>query len=193
MWLTAGLAGLAGCPGNATTAVEERPSPSLPAADSLEVGDAIEVKVFGEPDLGGSFRVRSDGTVNLPLVGSVVVRGLTPEQASETLTAAYAKGYLKDPQVTVTATNLASKRFYVWGAVNSPGVFGYEPDLNILRAVMMAGGFAQGASKNSVVVTRNIKGAEVRTEVPVDDIGQGKARNFKVLPGDIIYVPTSIL
>ncbi|MEW5853883.1 MAG: polysaccharide biosynthesis/export family protein [Myxococcota bacterium] len=193
VWALPLLLVLGGCPGNATTTAEERPATALPAADTLDVGDVIEVKVYGEPDLSGSHKVRSDGTVGLPLVGLVNVRGMTPELAADAISNAYAKGYLKNPQVSVVVTAFNSKRFYVLGAVNNPGVFAYEADMNILRAVIMAGGFAPNASKNSVLVTRTVKGVETRIEVAVDDIGQGKAKNFPLLPGDIVYVPTSLL
>lgn len=185
---------LQACPGGATTSSAEHKGPIIaPPADTLEVGDSIEFKIYGEPDLSGSHKVRSDGTVSLPLAGTIQVRGLTPEQAAEAVAEAYRNGFLKDPQVTVGAITFNSKRFYVLGAVRSPGVFAYEDDMNVLRAVIMAGGFTEGASKNSVLVTRTIKGTEVRMEVAVDDIGQGKAKNFKLMPGDIVYVPTSLL
>lgn len=185
---------LAGCPGSATTAQAHREqTPVPPPADTLEPGDVIELKVFGEPELSGTHKVRSDGSISVPLAGTLQVRGMTPEACAEAVAQALAKGYLKNPQVTVGAITFNSKRFYVLGAVKNPGVFAYEEDMNILRAVIMAGGFGEGASKNSVLVTRSVKGVEVRTEVPVDDIGQGKAKNFKLLPGDIVYVPTSLL
>jgi len=184
---------LAGCP-PATQQAAQTGSKKLapPAVDTLDVGDALEVKVYGEPELSGPQKVLADGSVNLPLCGRVMVKGLTQEQAAEAINAAYANGYLRSPQVNVTVTAFNSKKFYVLGAVNSPGVFAYEQDMNALRAIIMAGGFAQGASRNSVLITRQINGTEVRMEVPVDDIGQGKAKNVGVLPGDIVYVQTSI-
>jgi polysaccharide export outer membrane protein len=189
---------MAGCPNNATTGSAQasgRLSTPVraPAADTLDVGDQLEVRIFGEPELTGPHKVRSDGTIMLPLAGRVEIRGMTPEQAAEAITAAYATGYLKNPQVTVVVTALNSKRFYVLGAVNSPGVFAYEQDMDVLRAVIMAGGFGVGASRNSVLVTRKLSGTEVRMEVPVDDIGQGKARNVPIMPGDIVFVPTTLL
>lgn len=163
-----------------------------PASDTLDVGDALEVKVYGETELSGPQKVLADGSVNLPLCGRVMVKGLTQEQAAEAISAAYANGYLRNPQVNVVVTAFNSKKFYVLGAVNNPGVFPYEQDMNALRAIIMAGGFAQNASKNSVLITRQVNGNEVRMEVPVDDIGRGKAKNVTVLPGDIVYVDTAI-
>lgn len=187
---------MVGCPG-ATPGTQQRKDPSAaraalpPAGDLLGAGDDVEIRVFGEPELGGKHRIRSDGTVALPLAGRVEIRGLTPEQAAEAVRAAYRNGYLNDPEVTVTVLAFNSKKFYVLGAVGRPGVFPFDEDVTILEAIIKAGGFGAGASKNSVLVTRNVNGTPVRFEIPVDDIAQGKQKNVSVMPGDIIYVQTS--
>jgi protein involved in polysaccharide export with SLBB domain len=93
----------------------------------------------------------------------------------------------------VSVQSAQSKKFYVMGAVSRPGVFDYAPDMNILRAIILAGGFAGSASRNEVLLTRSINGTDVRMEIPVDDISKGTEKNVPVLPGDLIYVPTSIL
>jgi polysaccharide export outer membrane protein len=183
-----------GCPGSpSAAAAQARKDPVRPPeADTLGTGDVLEVKIFGEPDLSGSHKVRSDGTIALPLVGKLQVKGLNPEQVADSVRAAYRNGFLNDPEVTVLVTAYNSKRFYVLGAVGHPGAFVYEEDLDILRAVMMAGGFVGGAAKNSVRITRKIHGADVRMEIPVDDIEQNKDKNVLIMPGDLIYVPTAV-
>lgn len=197
--VVAALLGLTACPSGAARplSVNQTPqaSPTLGVArpDTLAAGDVMDVRIFGEPDLTGSVKVRADGTVALPLVGRVEVAGMTADQAAEAIRRAYANGFLASPEVTVTVTAFNSKRFYVMGAVGKPGVFPYDQDMNVLRAIILAGGFAPTAQKNGVLITRTVNGVEVRMEVAVDDIGQGREKNVSVLPGDIIYVPTSIL
>lgn len=187
---------LPACPGSpaaaGTQVRKDAPPIRPPDADTLGRGDVLEVKIFGEPDLSGSHKVRSDGTIALPLVGKLAVKGMNPEQVADAVRAAYRNGFLNDPEVTVTVTAFNSKRFYVLGAVGHPGSFVYEEDMDILQAMMVAGGFAAGASKNSVLITRKIQGTEVRMEVAVDDIGQGKERNVLIMPGDLIYVPQTV-
>ena len=56
----------------------------------------------------------------------------------------------------------------------------------------LAGGFTKGASQNGTSVTRLVDGAEVREKVPVQDIALGKATNFLLRPGDIVFVPESL-
>ncbi len=187
-----------GCPGSTQASVKDAKGGKVetmvpPEADDLGGGDVIDVKIFGEPELSGAHKVRSDGTVVLPLVGRVKVKGLNPEEAAEAIRGAYRNGYLNDPEVLVTVTAFNSKRFYVLGSVGRPGVFTYEDDMDMLRAIIMAGGLSGAAAGNRVVVTRTVNGREIRFEVPADDISQGRAKNIPVMPGDIIYVPTSVL
>ncbi len=58
--------------------------------------------------------------------------------------------------------------------------------------VMLAGGFGKLANQNGTFVIRIVDGVEKRVEIAVKDIGQGEAPNFKLLPGDIVYVPESM-
>jgi polysaccharide export outer membrane protein len=65
--------------------------------------------------------------------------------------------------------------------------------MSVVQAVTLAGGVTKTARPNSTVVTRIMDGREVRSEVPVDEISRGTAKNFYLRPGDIVYVPESIL
>ena len=46
------------------------------ASATLGIGDVFEVRVFGDADLSGVYRVSSDGMINFPLVGKVKADGL---------------------------------------------------------------------------------------------------------------------
>jgi polysaccharide export outer membrane protein len=73
-----------------------------------------------------------------------------------------------------------AKRFYVNGEVKKPGDFPYEKGLTVHKAVTIAGGFTDKASKSSTKVLRIINEEERTVEVPLD---------APVLPEDIIVVP----
>ena len=64
--------------------------------------------------------------------------------------------------------------------------------MTVITAVSMAGGFTKLAAKNDTNVTRLEEGDEKKYFVPVEAIAQGKAKNFSLQPGDIVYVPESI-
>ncbi len=159
----------------------------------LGPGDVFEVRIYREPDLSGVFQVAPDGTVDFPLLGNLRIEGLTSSQAAATLRGRLADGLLRDPFVTVQVKEFQSKRIYILGQVERPGTFRYEEGMSVVQAVTLAGGFTKTSRPNSTVVTRIVSGAEVRSEVPVEDISRGRQKNFYLRPGDIVFVPESIL
>jgi polysaccharide export outer membrane protein len=172
------------------------PSPVVPAAPgtTLGPGDVFEVRVFQEPDLSGIYRVAAEGGIDFPLCGKIAIAGLTPNEASGALTRCLSGRYLKNPQVSIFLKEYNSKKVFVFGQVQKPGTFVYEEGMTIVQAVTLAGGFFDRpdgfkADKNSVNVTRVVEGVEQRIKVRVEDIAMGRAPNFTLLPGDIIFVP----
>ncbi len=194
------LSGLSACravqgngPGvESTNPAVARAADALPAS-ALGSGDVFEVRVFQEPDLSGAFRVGPDGNVEFPLCKSVKVGGLTANAAADAIAACLQHGYFKNPQVTVFLRELNSRKIFVFGEVQKPGTFSYEDGLSVVQAVALAGGFTRMAAKNGCTVTRVASpGNEERIKVPLDDIVGGRAPDFRLLPGDILYVPESL-
>ena len=99
---------------------------------------------------------------------------------------------MKDPQVSVLVKEYNSKKVFVLGEVQKPGTFMYEDGMSVVQAVTIAGGFTRTAARNSTSVTRRVNGQEVKAKVSVQDIALGKAPNFTLEPGDIVYVPESL-
>jgi protein involved in polysaccharide export with SLBB domain len=166
--------------------------PSLPpqSVDALGSGDLLEIRVFQEADLTGTWRVAGDGTIDFPLCGRVEMKGKSTSQASDALAACLAR-VVRQPQVTVLVREYNSKKIYVLGEVHTPGTFPFADNMNVVQAITLAGGFGKMAARNQVNVTRVIDGQEKRIRVPVEDIGQGRERNFQLQPGDIVFVPES--
>lgn len=159
---------------------------------TLGVSDIFEVKVYGEPDLSGVYRVSSDGLINFPLVGTLKVEGLGATELSELLTKSLKEGFLKNPQVSIFVKEYSSKKVFVFGEVAKPGTYAYEDDMTIIQTITLAGGFSKGAAKNKVSVTRTEDGTEKRVFLSVEEIGRGKEKNFFMKPGDIVFVPESL-
>ncbi len=178
----------------AETAVLPAPegAPLAAGASTLGAGDVIEVRVYQEPELSGVYQVGAAGDVLFPLCQKVVVGGLTPNGAAEALRACLAQGFMRDPQVSVLVKEYNSKKVFVFGEVQKPGTFAFEDGMSVVQAVTLAGGFTKTAARNSTSVTRRIRGQEVKVKVNVQDIALGKAPNFTLEPGDIVYVPESL-
>jgi protein involved in polysaccharide export with SLBB domain len=183
------LAGLAGCPRHSREAFEVPPTV---ADSSLGVGDTFEVRVFGEPDLTGNYRVGPEGNITFPLAGLIKVEGLGAQGAAKKIAEHLADGILRNPQVTVMVKEQTSKKVVVMGQVAKPGTYVYTPSMSILEAITAAGGFTQISAKNDTAITRVDKGIKTTTKIPAGDISEGKARNVYVRPGDIISVPERI-
>lgn len=164
-----------------------------PLADTaLGVGDVFEVRVFGEADLSGSHRVGADGSITFPLAGVIKVEGLEPQAAAKKIAERLADGILRNPQVSVLVKDQTSKKVVVMGQVSKPGTYSYSPAMTILEAITLAGGFTASSAKNDTTITRTESGKKSTVRVPVSSIGEGRARNVYVRPGDIISVPERI-
>lgn len=199
-WLTlaVGLALLWGCASSGGTprsrgfqGSQAASSAAIVPAQTLGTGDVFEVRVVGEQELSGAYRVASDGSISFPFCGRFEVAGMTSTEISEGLTTCLADGYLKNPQVTVFLKEHNSKKVFVFGEVNKPGTFPFEDRMNVVQAITLAGGFTKLAARNSVLVTRTVDGKEERFRVAVDDIGTGRQQNLLLHPGDIVYVNES--
>lgn len=160
---------------------------------TLGTGDVIDIRVFQEADLTGSFRISEEGTIDYPFCGRLSVSGLSQGALADRLTACLKDGYLKNPQVTVFLKEFNSQKIFVLGQVNKPGTFLFEDRMSVVQAVSLAGGFSKLAAKNSVIVTRRVDGSEQKFKLPVESIAEGRHANFTLQPGDIVYVPESFL
>lgn len=146
----------------------------------LGADDEISVSVFNEPDLSLSkTRVSANGSISMPLIGQIVVKGLTIDEVELKITKLYLGDYLKKPDVTVAVVEY--RQFYVNGEVNKPGGYSYRDGMTIQRAVSLAGGFTERASRSKIKLMRENNSQNV---ISVD-------LNTPVMPGDVITVEES--
>lgn len=161
----------------------------------LSANDVIQVQVFQEPDLSTTTRVSQDGTVTFPLIGRVSVSGLSPQAAASTIQELLGKDFLVNPQVSITVTEYAKRRFTVLGQVQKPGSYDMpdRDNLPLLSAIGMAGGYTRIADPSRITVKRrqNREESVIRLNGKRMASGQGNT-SFDVLPGDIISVGESL-
>jgi protein involved in polysaccharide export with SLBB domain len=181
---------IAGCGGGS----QELPPAPAPTEDAtLGSGDVFDVRVYGEQDLSGSYRVTRDGTIDFPFIGRTHVAGLEPTEVAEAIRSELRDGgYLQNPQVSIFVREYNSKRVSVVGAVENAGTFPVSSGMTVVHAISLAGGFTALASRNDTVVTRRVGGRLRRFRVRVEDAVEGTANDFPLQPGDIIYVPERI-
>jgi len=146
----------------------------------LSSDDEISVTVFNEPDMSiDKIKVATNGTISMPLLGQVSVKGLTVIEVEQKLITLLLDGYLKKPNVTISISEY--RPFYISGEVKRPGSYPYRRDLTIEKAVALAGGFTARASRSSITLLGE-DAQRVLNKVLL---------NAAVKPGDVITVSES--
>ena len=156
--------------------------------------DVIDVSVYNEEDLHTQTRLGSDGTVLLPLIGTVNLGGKTVVEANELIRAKYAQGFVKEPHILLTVLEYRKSTFSILGQVMRPGIYEIPEGshMSIVDAILLAGGFTRLASQNGVKVKRMVKGKAVVFKVKAGSMADSSdVAPFEVLPGDVIKVNES--
>jgi polysaccharide export outer membrane protein len=167
---------LAGC-ASGTGRLPVLPNDQHGAVYLLGAGDSLRITVFGEPDLSGTFKISDNGALVMPLVGQVSAQGLSVPELQKRLVGQLNVKAVKSPDVTIQVEEY--RPFFILGEVKNPGSYPYVPDMTVLTAVAIAGGFTFRASQDEVSVTRKRNGAPIEARA---------RRDARVLPGDVVYV-----
>lgn len=171
-------------------------------APGIGPNDVINVVVFNEEAMSGEFRVGEDGAIDFPYLRRIRVVGLQPSEVSDVIRRGLGeltpenptgRNVLANPNVRVEIKEANSRRISVSGQVQHPNVYPYTQCLTVTQSISLAGGFTALAEKNQVRVTRLAADGRRQTFVlRVEDILEGRAADFDLEPGDVIYVPESI-
>ena len=158
----------------------------------LGAGDAVAIQVYGRPEMNTTTYVADDGSVTVPLVGAVVVAGLSPSQAGNAIADAYARGeFLVNPQVTVNLSQFRSQSISVLGEVRTPGRYPVESRTTVFDVLAQAGGETENGADTIYVLRRS--GSEGTERIPIDlhtlsDRG-GELSPMLLRGGDSVFVP----
>jgi polysaccharide biosynthesis/export protein len=159
----------------------------------LTKSDSVEVSFTFSADFNQTLTVQPDGFVALKGAGTLLAEGLTLPQIQQAIVYAY-RGFLHEPEVTVTLKDFDKPYFLASGEVARPGKYELRGDLTVNEAVAMAGGFTQQARHSQVVVFRRISAYVAESHV----VDLKRMLDFRDLhedlhlqPGDFIFVPQS--
>src|SRR6266567_3382491 len=152
--------------------------------------DVLRVNVWKEPEVSQTVVVRTDGSISLPLINEVKVAGMTPMQI-QTLVAEKLKSFMNSPQVTVTVTEIHSKKAFITGEVARPGGYSLNTETTVLQLIAQAGGFTVFTKHEGIVVLRVEDGKAVRLHFKYKEVVHGKntEQNIALHPGDTVVVP----
>ena len=153
--------------------------------------DLLEISVFGADELSRTVRVSEDGKVTLPLLGEVLVDGLTKSEVEKKLGQLLGEKYVQNPQVTVFIREYQSKRVSVLGAVEKPGPYQLLGRQTLMQIISEAGGLTRDAGKEIVIIRQLPDGSSTSLRISIDDLFlKGDAKlNVPMEAGDIVTVP----
>ncbi len=182
---------------NLTTASSRATAQQTAPDYKIGPGDILSIIVWDHPELttpAGQYRsadqagtvVNEDGTIYYPYVGTLQVSGKTTRQVRDMIAGKLSK-YIEKVQLDVRMAAFRSKRVYVVGEVNKPGLQEVtDIPMTVLEAVNRAGGFGPEADHSRVLLTR--KGVTYRVDIQAMYEAGATEQNTLLEPGDILNV-----
>ena len=141
----------------------------------LGSGDRLEISFLSSTydKLGGTFELLNDGSTSLPMIGSVVLDGLTVNQANRWLTSLYRR-YLRQPELNLRVAQPRPLQVSIVGQVENPGIYVLSPGgegsavegkaasvpglPTVVTAIQKAGGITLNANLSDVRLQRRLPG-----------------------------------
>ena len=165
-------------------------------------GDTLQIEVLEDQALNRSALVLPDGTVSVPLVGSVKAGGQTLDAIRSAITAGLAPNFASTPNVFVTVGSLGTRTssgsggmmdVYIMGAVNNPGKARVRSGTSLLQFLAESGGFTQFAAKKRIQLRRTDRKtgqtAVYKFNYKAIEDGSANVSSIILRRGDVIVVP----
>lgn len=172
---------------------------------TLGGGDNIRIEIFDLPQFSGNYQIPAGGVIQLPLIGSISIQGLTLEQATTIISKAY-EPILKRPQITVSLQATRPLNVWISGEVNRPGSYtiplssgsGNFPSVQfptLPQALERAQGVTQIADVRRIELRRR-SGGLGEVQVLTFDLWQylqtgNVPIDITLRDGDTIFIPTA--
>ncbi len=159
---------------------------------TLGPGDRVSIGVFGHvenstPATG--VLVDPGGRISLPLIGTIEVLGHRLEEAEARIETLLSE-FVREPDVTVSLIEQASRAFFLLGEVRNGGPFPLDRPLTALQALSYGRGLNVGADRDEVALLRRTGSTELVVHV-FSAATPGPSGMIQVLPDDIIFVRQS--
>ena len=141
---------------------------------------------IGDPSLYvSSYAINDSGYIQVPVMGSIKLAGLTVSEANEKLQK-NVNVYLKNATVQVRLINF---KVSLLGEVKRPGTYYvYQPAVNILELISTAGDMTPYGNRQEVMLVRTINGEEKSIFLDLTNRNILKSPFFYLQPGDVVYV-----
>jgi len=169
----------------------------------IQPGDVLTIEVLQDQSLNRSALVLPDGSITMPLIGSIAAGGQTLSALQARIISGLTPNFASAPNVFVTVQTLnttpragvgsASLHIFVIGAVNSPGKIDVEPGTTLLQFLAESGGLTRFAAKKRIQLrrtdTRTGKASLYKFNFKAIEDGSAGANSMVLHSGDVIIVP----
>ena len=124
----------------------------------IQPGDTLAVTVLEDETLNRQVLVLPDGSIQVPLAGSVEAAGRSPGAVEGIIADRLASNFAVRPNVFVSVTGISEEGdvfpVYVLGQVNVPGLLEVEPGTTLLQGLALAGGLDRFAADRRIQLRR---------------------------------------
>lgn len=157
-------------------------------------GDTLNVVVWRNPEISGSWPVRPDGKVTTTLVEDMPAAGRDPTTLAREIEKTLGK-YIRDPVVTVIVSGFNgpySQQIRIIGEAARPQALPYRQEMTALDVMIAVGGLTDFADGNRAIIMRPSEGGKQYNVRLKDLIKRGDiSANVDMKPGDILLIPQS--
>lgn len=178
---------------------------ALPAVaqDSYRIkpGDLLRVEVLEDPNLNRNVLVLPDGSIAMPMAGTIAAGGQTVSQVQDALAEKLGPNFATAPNVFVGVDRLAEPRaaanggrkavrtmtVYVMGEGAKPGLYDLPRGATLLQALAATGGFSKFAATQRVQLRRGA--AVYNFNYKAMEQGHVGLSNTVLMEGDVIVIP----
>ena len=159
----------------------------------------IQVEVSGEIEtaLSREYKVDTDGTINVSLLGRVLVEGKTVNEIEQELKKALENGFIQRAQVSVQVTEYRSRTIFILGEVRNPAPYQINGEVTLIEAIARAQSFTANAGDEVILSRKKSLKAGSTDEVELLRVNRedltlarpGSGYDILLQDGDTISVP----
>lgn len=158
--------------------------------------DIISLKIYvgGELEHEVELAVSEDGYVNIPFLGQIMANDKSTNQLESYVAELLGKDFFVDPVVNINIKNYQSRRFYITGAVKSPGLHIMTSEPTVMKLIALAGGVLPNRGDMAYILRDKIAPDESNEPIAINIrelLDEGNlSYNYKLQTGDMIYIPS---
>jgi polysaccharide export outer membrane protein len=196
MGVVLAVAALAGCSNTPTYPPAPERTGQFDWNYLIGPGDSVQVFVWRNPEVSGSFPIRPDGKMTMNLIEDMQASGKTPTQLARDIEKALGK-YIQEPIVTVImggGIGPFDQQIRVIGEAAKPQALSFREKMSLIDLMIAVGGITDFAAGNKAYILRAVDGKQERLGVRLEDLLKDGdiSANVDMKPGDVLVVPESL-